>query len=454
MPGILIATCVCRRVPVEHFGRNNFLACLPSSRRNSFVMHDLLNDPAASNEVCLPSSTSTLYNLETLILRGCQQLVELPSWINKLINLRYVDISGTWFLMKMPRGMGDLVKLEILPKFIVGADSGPTHKELKDLQFLLEELTIHSLHEVAEVGDARDSALNAKPGLTSLILIWALDEGPANTTDVTSQTQVLDCLQPHIKIKNLEIDGYREKQTLPSLGLLPLLKEVTVQGMDAGCADGSELYGNTMKSFPFLETLAFVDMYTWERWSFSTGSMQGNGPFPQLRELSLHNCPKLIIEGWPSQFPTLVNLAIVSCPLLETPIVIVSLPSLEDGHFGDCDGRILREEPPNDKQSYGTSLKALRIRHWSKVMSLPYGMTMTYNLLELEIQNCPSLTSFSGAKLPCSLRILEVQNCQKLQRLPEGIETAPRSNRDDYSSKSSNGGDSSAMRVSLLCFKS
>ncbi|PKI46034.1 hypothetical protein CRG98_033563 [Punica granatum] len=413
--------------------------------------------------------------------------------------------------------MGDLVKLEILPKFIVGADSGPTHKELKDLQFLLEELTIHSLHEVAEVGDARDSALNAKPGLTSLILIWALDEGPANTTDVTSQTQVLDCLQPHIKIKNLEIDGYREKQTLPSLGLLPLLKEVTVQGMDAGCADGSELYGNTMKSFPFLETLAFVDMYTWERWSFSTGSMQGNGPFPQLRELSLHNCPKLIIEGWPSQFPTLVNLAIVSCPLLETPIVIVSLPSLEDGHFGDCDGRILRgiasissltrltvvdiarileltsflqggslnsltfleelhigscnellclwedkegcrcsslEEPPNDKQSYGTSLKALRIRHWSKVMSLPYGMTMTYNLLELEIQNCPSLTSFSGAKLPCSLRILEVQNCQKLQRLPEGIETAPRSNRDDYSSKSSNGGDSSAMRVSLLCFKS
>ncbi|OWM88077.1 hypothetical protein CDL15_Pgr016650 [Punica granatum] len=233
---------------------------LPSSQSNSlFVMHDLLNDLAASIAVielkkyrialgvlrhlrylnlsgspikCLPSSMSTLCNLEALILQYCGELVELPSWINKLINLRCVDIRGTPSLKKMPRGIGSLVKLEILPKFIVGGDDGPKLKELKDLQFLREELTIEGLCNVGEVGDAREAALNAKTGLTSLILRWEdeeeeedddeeeEDEGPASGRDAESQMQILDCLQPHASIKNLEIDGYGGEGLPPNLEVL------------------------------------------------------------------------------------------------------------------------------------------------------------------------------------------------------------------------------------------
>ncbi|PKI79060.1 hypothetical protein CRG98_000541 [Punica granatum] len=466
----------------------------------------------------LPSSLSTLYNLETLILKGCSELVELPSWINKLINLRCVDVSGTRSLRKMPRGIGDLFKLEILPKFIVGGNNGPKLKELKDLRFLQEELTIQGLCNAAEVGDARDAALDAKPGLTSLMLSWELEDGLGSAGDAASQMQVLDWLQPHTKIKNLEIEGYggtmfpswiggfsfvhlervtlrncRKTETLPSLGLLPSLKEVTVQGMDAVCAVGPEFYGYTAKPFPSLETLAFAHMHAWVQWSFSTGSEWEKGPFPQLRELRLRNCSKLIIEKWAIQLPALVKLTIESCPLLETPIATISLPSLKNElHIETCDELIFLwedkdrsaginhyhalkhltiegchrlvkigtfppnleylsledcenlEELPDDRQNYGTSLKVLRIQNCPKVMSLPEGM-MQCNLVELKIRNCSSLASFSGVKPPRNLINLEVVRCEKLQRLPEEILTAPKSNRDDDYARSSNGGKSSAI---------
>ncbi|OWM66215.1 hypothetical protein CDL15_Pgr013432 [Punica granatum] len=243
----------------------------------------------------------------------------------------------------------DLIKLETLSKFIVGGDSGARLRELKDLQFLREELTIEGLGNVGEVGDAREAALNAKTGLTSLILGWGQDEGPASGRDAESQMQILDCLQPHASIKNIEIDGYggeqsistalqadaannsevvnaktgltslilgwgqdegpasgrdaesqmqildclqphasiknieidgyggtklsswigglsfvhlerlrlcncRKTEMLPSLGVLPQLKELEVERMDAICAVGPEFYGNTAKPFPALET--------------------------------------------------------------------------------------------------------------------------------------------------------------------------------------------------------
>ncbi|XP_031397866.1 putative disease resistance RPP13-like protein 1 [Punica granatum] len=498
----------------------------------------------------LPPSMSTLCNLEALILQFCQYLVELPSWINKLINLRCVDIRGTPSLKKMPRGIGSLVKLEILPKFIVGGDDGPKLKELKDLQLLREELTIEGLCNVGEVGDAREAALNAKTGLTSLILWWGQDEGPASGRDAESQMQILDCLQPHASIKNLEIDGYGgtklpswiggpsfvqlerlrlcncgKTKMLPSLGVLPQLKELEVERMDAICAVGPEFYGNTAKPFPSLETLLFINMSAWEQWSLSTGNEQENNLFPRLCKLTLRTIPKLIIGGWPSQFPALVELVIDECPRLETPVATVNLPSLKEGNFSCCDGRMLRgvisisssvtrltmfnitriSELTSFLQggSLSSSLKSLeelsiercdelmclweekdgvtagidpnhvlkrltvnycrqlvrigtfpcnhleylRLDECDNLEELPQGI-MTCGLVELHIVSCPSLTSLSRAKLPGTLRKLEVSNCKNLQSLPEGIVTAPKSSNccdDDSSSRRSSSSSSNGI---------
>ncbi|PKI47813.1 hypothetical protein CRG98_031774 [Punica granatum] len=399
---------------------------------------------------CLPSSLSTLYNLETLILRECYNLVELPGWINKLINLRCVDILKTRF-RKMPAGIGDLCKLEILPIFVVG-DSGARLKELKDLQCLRGELTIHSLCDLANVEDARDAALNAKPGLTSLILRWNQAKGPASARDVASQMQVLDWLQPQTKIKNIEIEGYGgtkfpfwigdpsfvklervtlrdclQAETLPSLGWLPLLKEVKVKGMSAVCIVGPEFYGNIARPFPSLETLAFVDMFAWERWSFLTGSEHENNSFPQLHELRLQNCPKLI-GRWPSQFPALMKIKIQRCPLLETP---VNLPSLEEGWFGYCDGRVLRGVISICPLTCLTMVKIVRI---SELTFLQGGSLCSLtSLQDLHIEKCHELMCLWEDKEGCAagigsshaLKRLTVKDCHRLAkigRFPSNLE--------------------------------
>ncbi|PKI62645.1 hypothetical protein CRG98_016916 [Punica granatum] len=475
---------------------------------------------------CLPSSMSTLYNLETLILRDCRELVELPSWINKLINLRCLDISETWFLRKMPRGICNLVKLEILPKFIVGGKDGPKLKELKHLQFLREELTVEGLCNVGEVGDATEAALNAKTGLTSLILRWGKDEGPASARDAENQMQILSWLQPHANIKNLEIGGYggtklpswigglsfvhleqvrlcncRKTEMLPSLGVLPQLKEVEVRRMDAICAVGPEFCGNMVKPFPSLEKLVFVEMHALERWSFSTGSDGENNPFPRLSKLSLEDCPKLmIIEGWPSQFLALVKLVIKECPLLETPLATVALPSLEEGEFRDCDGRMVR-----GVVSISSSIKCLimvKIARISELVSFLQGGSLNSltSLQELWIDRCDELTCMWEEKdggavginrnralkrlriegchrlvkigalppnledlhlkdclnleelpndMPSSLRVMRIWECSKVRslRLPvEGMTTCSLDCDDGSSRSSGSGGNSSATR--------
>ncbi|PKI50470.1 hypothetical protein CRG98_029153 [Punica granatum] len=56
--------------------------------------------------------------------------------------------------------------------------------------------------------------------------------------------------------------GVRKTEMLPSIGVLPQLKELEVERMDAICAVGPEFYGNTAKPFPALETLLFINIVT------------------------------------------------------------------------------------------------------------------------------------------------------------------------------------------------
>ena len=72
----------------------------------------------------LPKSTSSLYNLQTLILEDCWYLKKLPKGIRNLVNLRHLNIKNANSIGEMPVGIEELKNLQTLSNFVVGKDNG------------------------------------------------------------------------------------------------------------------------------------------------------------------------------------------------------------------------------------------------------------------------------------------------------------------------------------------
>ncbi|KAK1418716.1 hypothetical protein QVD17_27862 [Tagetes erecta] len=284
----------------------------------------------------LPENTGNLYNLETLIVLGCERLIKLPKSFLKLKKLRHFDTADTPILKKFPLGIGDLRSIQTLTRIIVGEDTGFRITELKGLENLCGYISIEGLNTVQSPMQAREANLSKK-GLTNLELIW--DE---STQNGTHEKEVLNELKPDDdKLKVLSVVSYggaefpswvgdpsfhnlvhvslrgcRKCTSLPPLGKLPSLKELLIQGMDEVEVIGSELTTKaTPISFPSLETLVFEDMRSIE--SFPDLDISN---VTSLRNLDIVNCPNIdnsFPRGlWP---PKLVTLGIVGFkkPILE-----------------------------------------------------------------------------------------------------------------------------------------
>ncbi|KAF8039394.1 hypothetical protein BT93_B1813 [Corymbia citriodora subsp. variegata] len=413
----------------------------------------------------LPKSIVALYNLETLMLRGSQNLNKLPEGMEKLINLKFLDFTGTPSLRVMPLYIGNLVGLEILPKFVVGTEEGSRLKELKNLKNLRRELCIYNLHKVREAGDATDANLCMKEGICWLTMQWCQDFG--NFRNEELEAKVFDFLCPHPKLENLVISFYgglefppwlgspsylkivhlhlcgcHRAKALPSLGQLSSLQELYIKGLNAICMVGSEFYG-TESPFPSLKTLEFEDMPLWEDWSHCVGTGQVGVLFPCLKHLVIRNCRKLI-GRLPSQLSSLQKLEIKSCPCMDASSSIISLPSLNELNFVGCNEGVLKG------LLNLTSLTALFIQDVAELTHLNHGFTSSLIKLEklemqscenllclwqdrdvipdlaclksLAIKNCPKFISFTtregDIELPSNLETIQLENCKNLEQLP------------------------------------
>ncbi|GKV52183.1 hypothetical protein SLEP1_g58774 [Rubroshorea leprosula] len=389
---------------------------------------------------------------------------KFPVKIGNLINLHHLNIRGTDSLKEMPSGIANLKDLLTLGKFIVGKENGSL--KLSDLENFMQlegELSILDLHNVSNAHDAKKASLEKIGGLDWLLLQWTSEFGSSRNED--KEMEVLSWLKPHLKLKSLSIISYggkefpswigcplfsnlsylklcvcRRSTSLPSLGQLPALKELIVEGMDAIETVDSKFYGHgTSQS---LEKLEFRDMLMWEEWTSTTGDGVG---FSCLRELVIENCPKLIGQ-LPSQLSCVINLVIRRCPELRCPSSSMSLQSLQKLNIEDCNVALL------NSMADLTSLTSLEIKRISGLVCLPKSFIESLKavenveiedcleltclgeegaeaqnlacLEEMNIEGCPllvSLTEKEQGLLPFNLKRLTLSNCKALESLTEAM---------------------------------
>ncbi|QCE05593.1 leucine-rich repeat-containing protein [Vigna unguiculata] len=415
--------------------------------------------------VRLPKSICSLFNLQTLKLVGCHNLIELPASIHKLVNLRHLDIRGT-SLRWMPLQINELNNLQNLSDFFVGKGCGSSIGELGELSCLHGELFIHCLEHIVSEKDCEKAKLKEKQGLEKLSLEWC---GNGETDNSQKEKTILNSLQPHTNLKNLDIydypgtefpewlgdhsfynlvsvllNGSKYCYKLPPLGQLPMLKELQISKFEGLVSVGSEFLGNRTSyvtdCFPALEILRIEYMPSWEKW-YPNAENAGTKAFFHLREFHIGNCPKLRGD-LPDKLPSLTLLVIRDCKRLLCSLP--NSPSLRVLNVQNCESLEFQVHSPCCHQSltslflHGScdSLVFLPLDLFPNIKSLDIwgcknleALTVSESdsspptfksLHSLRIRHCPNFTSFpKGGFAASKLTLLTINYCQKLNSLPE-----------------------------------
>ncbi|KAJ6420465.1 hypothetical protein OIU84_027910 [Salix udensis] len=350
----------------------------------------------------LPENVSSLYYLQTLLLRECRHLIELPSNISNLDSLQHLDIEGT-NLKEMPPKMGKLTKLRTLQYYVVGKESGSSMKELGKLSCIRKKLSIRNLRDVANAQDALDANLKGKKKIERLKLIW-----DGNTDNTQQERDVLEKLEPSENVKQLAITGYggtmfpgwfgnssfsnmvalklsgcKNCLSLPSLGQLSSLEELQIKGFDEVRAE----------------------------WNTDVA-----GAFPHLAKLLIAGCPELT-NGLPKHLPSLSILEIRACPQL-----VVSIPEAplltEINVSGGSNGRI------NASVSYGGG-RCLQFREYQQLKGMEQMSHVDPSCFtDIEIDRCSSIICCQLDLLP-QVSTLTVKHCLNLESLRSGERSLP-----------------------------
>ncbi|KAL7262427.1 hypothetical protein ACSBR1_000743 [Camellia fascicularis] len=417
----------------------------------------------------LPNTIQNLCNLQTLDLSGCHNLMNLPNGITRLINLRHLIIKDCTRLTRIPASMRSLLNLQTLPIFIVGPafDESLFHLVHLDLR---GELKIKHLENVGSI--VPDLCLEQKQ-LHSLGLSWGDDEAKSDHspsrqpleghhTDHIHAETLLNLLKPNNTLRKLILNGYsgamfpqwmndvmlpnltelvlnncRRCEKLPTLGQLPFLKVLNMQGLDAVASIGSEFYGIEGRgtAFPSLEQLTLKDFPSLQSWE----SEDSQDALICLQRLTIIECPRL--KTMP-RFPTLQHLELQNCNarVLRSAAELNSLSTLIIDSFPELlhlPQGLLQNSPltsltisscqqlsslPWDLKNLG-ALKSLTLRWCEELSALPQQIRNLTSLESLEITECHSLVSLpeEGIRGLHSLRSFSIENCNNLASLPKGI---------------------------------
>ncbi|KAJ0717085.1 putative P-loop containing nucleoside triphosphate hydrolase, leucine-rich repeat domain superfamily [Helianthus annuus] len=397
----------------------------------------------------LPEKVCNLFNLQTLILFGCDKLTKLPNNFLNLKNLQHLDVRDTKLLFKMLLEIGKLKSLQIsLSKIDLESESGSEIAKLKDFENLYGKISVVGLEKVQNAIYAHEANFSEKR-LSELELVWG-DELNDSRNDMLEK-EVLNELKPchdkliklklmsyggsefpkwvgdpsFLHLKHVSISGCKRCTSIPPLGQLSSLKELFIQGLNAVEVVGFELFG-TVQAFPSLEILSFHDMRGWKKWSGAV--------FPRLQKLQIKDCPNLV-EVTLEALPSLNDLKLDNCDsgvlrsLVEVASAVTKLDI--DGISG------LNDEVWGGVIEYLGAVEELSMLGCNEIRYLVKSdadaSKILVKLRTLVVWDCDNLVSIGEkeeeedncrSNLLTSLRILQVYNCKNMERCscPDGIE--------------------------------
>ncbi|KAF3960657.1 hypothetical protein CMV_014645 [Castanea mollissima] len=354
---------------------------LPSSIKELKLLRYL--DLSRTEIKLLPKSICKLYNLETLKLLGCPWLFELPKDLGNLVNLRHLELDDLFWVKFsiLPPKVGNLTNLHDWHAFQVGNKTGYGIEELKNMAYLSGTLHISKLENV---DDVREAKMNEKKYLWKLVFEWS--DRVVNTHDEATEKSVLEGLQPHSNLKELQIRHYRGNEFPAWMreGQLQNLISVTLND----CTNCKIL---TLGELPNLQLLYIKGMQELEKWP--------EVKCPSLSRLKFSNCPKL--KELPEFFPNLRTLKIKRCTSLRALPVAPSLMFLKL-----IDNLVL--EDWHEVRTTWVAVNGQGQRCWHQ--------GSWFKLLELNVISCPKLQALPQHFSP---QKLEISGCELLVALPQ-----------------------------------
>ncbi|KAJ0478494.1 putative P-loop containing nucleoside triphosphate hydrolase, leucine-rich repeat domain superfamily [Helianthus annuus] len=397
----------------------------------------------------LPESVCNLYNLQILILFGCDNLTKLPNNFLKLKNLRYLDVRDTPLLFPMLLRIGELKSLQItLSKIHIESEGGIEIAKLKDFKNLCGKFSVVGLEKVHNATYAHEANFSQK-WLSELELVWS-DELSDSRNEMLEK-EVLNELRPcddkliklkirsygglefpswvgdplFLHLKHVSISGCKRCTSLPPLAQLPSLKELFIKGLYEVEFVGFELSG-AGHAFPSLEILCFDDMRVWKKWSGVV--------FPRLQKLQIYGCPSLV-EVTLEALPKLNVLEIKGCEsgvLMSLVQITSKFTKLDIRDISGLDDVVWR-----GVIGYLEAVEELLISSCNEIRYLVESDAVASKVLVklrvLKVWFCDNLVSLRAkeqddncrSNFLSSLRMLDVSYCDNMERCscPDGIET-------------------------------
>ncbi|KAJ6354814.1 hypothetical protein OIU77_005421 [Salix suchowensis] len=207
----------------------------------------------------LPEEMCELYNMQTLDVSVCNEVLKLPDNIGKLIKLRYLRVGNEFVKMRGFEGLGCLRELDEF--HVSGSGEGSNIGGLKNLNHLEGSLRIKWLGDVQDPDEVKKAELKSKKNLTWL----GLEFGSRTERRIIRGDEILEALEPPPnidwlgiydcqgiiqvlpswinKLRVVVLYKWGKIENLPALGKLPFLEELYVGWMESVRKVGREFLG-------------------------------------------------------------------------------------------------------------------------------------------------------------------------------------------------------------------